>query len=926
MTHLRKPAIAARRTLIAFGLALLAACGQDLSRDELLDRARGALAEGRVNAAIVDVKTALQQAPADAAGRRLYGEILLRQRSLAQAVEEFRRSLDATFHPEVAILYAHTLVDAGDPQALVDLAAEGFFEAVADDPRYLAARARAEAGDGNFFAAAETLDEAEAIDASLPAVRRARALVLAQHSGDLSAAAELLAGLLEDQPADADAWSLYASLLQAKNELPAAADAFARAGEINPYRLPDRLNHMILLIEQEQYDEAETVIAELDKLLPDNPGVNYAQARLAMVEDDPDKAVEELDAALKAAPEHTPSLYLAANANLRRGNLSMAQSQLESFLAVRPRNIKARLMLATIHLQQGEAGKTLATTRQVLEVQPENETARILLARALAAEGYQEESADAYADIVALKADSPQLRAEYGEALLRAGDAQRGAAELAAAVELAPEDPALRARLVSARLALDDAEGAREEIAAFSAAFPDSPQPALLSAQVALSERDREGVQRHLEKALTVDPGNAAARRGLAGLAMLDDDPDRAAQILGGDMEKEAPDLGNLLRLAAVEERRGDLEAMERVLRRAIEVYPEALAPRLLLARRAFQDERPGEAVDLLTTVRERHGDNPRLQQLLVGAFLALDQPGAAVNAGRQLARLLPDDPVALRLAAQAERLNENLAKSEELLRSAVNLAPDDIETRKLLIESLFLQGDLEGTSEELALLPKNFSGAELIDFARGRLALASGDAQAAERLLRRAHQREPNSASLLFLNTALVQGGKFKEALALLDAWVEANPDDGVIINQLGSLRAVRGEDDEAAAVYEQLLELYPDDVIAMNNLAWSLRESAPARALELADRALEAAPGNPAILDTRAMVLMSTGQYDEALAVLDTVAEKAGEVPPVAFHRAQVLLAAGRKSEAREILEGLVEGPAFAEQAKARELLQSL
>ena len=391
-------------------------------------------------------------------------------------------------------------------------------------------------------------------------------------------------------------------------------------------------------------------------------------------------------------------------------------------------------------------------------------------------------------------------------------------------------------------------------------------------------------------------------------------------------IDKEKPDLQNLLGLAAVEESRGDLAAMERVLRRAIKAYPDELAPRLLLARHTFQDNRPGETVDLLTTVRERYAEDPRLQQLLVGAFLKLEQPGAAVNAGRQLARLLPDDPLALRLAAQAERLDENLPEAAELLRKAVKLAPDDIQTRKLLIETLFLQGDLEGTSEELAKLPESFSGADLIDFARGRLALSLGDAEAAERLLRRAHQRQPNSASMLFLSSALLQAGKGDEALEMLESWAKANPEDGVILNQLGSLRAVRGEDEAAAAIYGKLLELYPDDVISMNNLAWSLREQDPDRALALVDKALEKAPGNPAILDTKAMALMYAGEFDAALATLDEVAGSAGEVPPVTFHRAQVLAAAGRKEEARALLEKLVAGQPFAEQKKAQALLETL
>jgi putative PEP-CTERM system TPR-repeat lipoprotein len=919
-------AVTFRRTILAATVAVLAACGQDLTREELLDRARGALEEGKVNAAVVDVKTALQQSPSDAHGRRLYGEILLRQRNLPQAAEEFRRSLDAAFDPKVAVLYADALVGAGEARELLELAADGYFGPAADVPGFLAARALAEASEGNFFAAADILDDAEAIDPSDPAVRRARAFVMAQHGGDLAGAAAALAALVEEYPDDADAWSLYASILQAEGSLAEAEHAFARAGEINRFRFPDRINHMILLIEQEKYDEAKAVLEQLEPLLPDNPGVNYTQAKLAMFEGDPDKAVEELDAVLKLTPQHVPSLFLSANANLRLGNLATAQSQAESVLRAQPRSASAQLMLATISLMRGDTEKALGLSGQVLDAQPENETAKLIRARALVAEGRFDESATEYADLVAINPDSAELRAEYGEALLRAGKAEPGAAALDAAVGLAPDKPELRGRLVEAHLRSGNADAARQGIDQYRADFPGAPEPELLLAQMSLNERDAPGARQHLNAALELDPGNPVARRGLARLALIDSDPDAAAEMLSADLDEKKPDLQNLLGLAALEESRGNFEAMEEALKRAVQAYPEELAPRLLLARRALRDERPGEAVDLLTTVRDRYADDARLQQLLVGAFLALDQPGAAANAARRLAQLAPDNPVTLRLAARAELANNDFPAAEELLRDAVRLAPENMETRELLIEALYLQGDVDGASEAIAQLPEAFRDTELVDYARGRIALRLDDPEKAERLLRRAHQRNPNSASLLFLSTALLKNGRTDEAVRLLEQWVEDNPEEGVILNQLGSLLAVRGEDVAAAAAYEKLLALYPEDLIAMNNLAWSLRESDPERALELADSALRKAPGNPAVLDTRAMALMHAGDYDAALQTLDQVAEKIGEVPPLAFHRAQVLIAAGREKEARVVLEGLVDGPAFPEKAQAQALLNSL
>jgi len=918
---------AVRHLMVAAGFIVLCSCGAQLSPEELLERARGALAAGDLDAAVIDVKSALQQAPMDAVGRELYGEIFKRQRNLSFAAEEFRRSLDASFDPDVAVIYAKVLVDAGEAEELRKLSGEGFFDAVVSNASYLAARARAEIANGDMFAAGDTLQQAEELDASSPDVRRVRALLTAQHGGDLAAGADMLARLVEEHPDDADAWSLYGSILQAEGKLDDATEAFSRAGELNPYRLPDRLNHILLLLDQKRYDEVRAAIVPLDAQIPNNPAVNYTQARLAMLDSDMARALEELNEALKAAPQHAPSLYFAANANLNQGNLATAQSQIESFLALRPRNVGARVMLATIHLRSGAYQRALSIAQELLGDVPENESVRIVYARALASNGRLMDSAEELGKLVAENSDSPTLRSEYADALLRAGDAERSAIQYGEAVALAPEEPGLRTRLVNALLLAGDKDAARRSITDFKSAFPASPEPEILLATLSISEDNSEQARQHLNAALEVDPGNSEARRRLAGIAMLESDADTAVELLGQDLSDDTPALQNLLALAGVEERRGDFKAMEIALRRAIDTYPEALTPRLFLGRYVLRDGRPGEAVDLLSEVRESHSDDPGVQEVLLSAFLALEQPGPAVSAARRMVAIAPDNAQALQLAAVAELANNNVREAAALLQEAVRLTPDSMELRSLLIETLFVKGDMEAISDELAGLSDAFSGPELIDFARGSVSLRMVDPAAGEAFLRQAHERRPSGASLLLLSQALIQNQKVDETLTVLNDWMVENPEDVLALSQIGAVHAARGEDALAATAYKDLLTMMPDDVIVMNNLAWTLRASDNARALELVRAALAESPASPAILDTQAMVLMHAGEYEKALAVLDDVQATVGDnVPSLAFHRAQILAAAERNEEARMILSDLIDLPPFPEQRQAVELLESL
>ena len=182
-----------RTILLALMLALaLAACSKPLSHDELLGRAEQALDEGKLNAAVIDVKTALQQDKTSAPGRRLLGEVLLRQRKLDEAAIEFGKSLASAEEPSVAALYAQALLGSGQQDELLDLQQNGFFAFAADEPAFLASLARAQATIGDTFTAEQTIEAALAIDPDNPQVQLAQAAVLARHTGEFDEARNIL--------------------------------------------------------------------------------------------------------------------------------------------------------------------------------------------------------------------------------------------------------------------------------------------------------------------------------------------------------------------------------------------------------------------------------------------------------------------------------------------------------------------------------------------------------------------------------------------------------------------------------------------------------------------------------------------------------------------------------------------------------------
>ena len=87
------------------------------------------------------------------------------------------------------------------------------------------------------------------------------------------------------------------------------------------------------------------------------------------------------------------------------------------------------------------------------------------------------------------------------------------------------------------------------------------------------------------------------------------------------------------------------------------------------------------------------------------------------------------------------------------------------------------------------------------------------------------------------------------------------------------------------------QVLESQPDDAEALNNLAWvlAMRDQVQVcEALALINRALELNDADPSLVDTRAVILIRSGQNDRALEQLRSVYQQNPHDPGVAFHMA--------------------------------------
>jgi tetratricopeptide (TPR) repeat protein len=146
--------------------------------------------------------------------------------------------------------------------------------------------------------------------------------------------------------------------------------------------------------------------------------------------------------------------------------------------------------------------------------------------------------------------------------------------------------------------------------------------------------------------------------------------------------------------------------------------------------------------------------------------------------------------------------------------------------------------------------------------------------------------------------------------ARAVMEAFMEARPDEraALLAHATFAIRAERL--DEARGILARLLESNPDDAEALLLQTRVLRSQGRVEeALETLDRLAELEPDDLDVRVTRARLLVGARRYDDALEAFRSLAEQAPRNADVRYALALLLLQTNRLDEAAEQLHILVE-----------------
>ena len=870
------------KCLVVVSVLLVVSCARDMTSEERIAKARDYIAVGDYASANIELKSAALKDPGNAEIRSEMVGVAVTLGDGAAAEKEIRRAVELGMPPEqLTLLLVNAIYLQGDFERVIleterfPVQLEGPF--MAD---ILAYRAHAQMQLQQYKLADATIAEALNRHNNSALAVHAKASYEAQ-VGRSETAMTLAKKAVDIDPGSTDAWALIGDLYSAEGALPEALEAYDKAIEGREYASLVLARRAMVLAQLKKYGAANAAIRRVQAAGYSNqPYVNFVRGYIAFRQSNYAVATAALEKSVEFDEENPLSkLYLVAS-YLEEGKLEQAQVIANQLYYTIPNSVEVARMFASLNMRQQDFGAAKERLGTLLEVQEDDAVALGMLGSMALMEGKGDEAVGYLQRLSALSPDDESVQKMLNLAMTMRGDY---ITQVTSALEQQVASEDYDRMLLSAAAALK--QGQLKEAVAIAEnlqqQFPDSVGPLKMLASIHLSVNDWRTGQALLEQTLSLDPLEPSAVKTLAKIYLSTGEEARAMALISAYLKAFPNDKEALAIRAELVVATRDYEEAEKYLIESRDQDPGNLELQARLATLYFENGRY-EQVSVLT--ESMSDDDIRMQ------------------------------PALMELRGKSLYILSNEEGAASVWDKWVDLAPDSALANFYKGDSLAKAGQLE-----LAL--------QSLEVSQGWLEVMAGDYAEAAQSLQKSVSIEPTPETVVLLVSALNSEGEADEALAALESGLDTFPRNTGLIAILGQTYISGNKTDKAIALYQRLLEITPESVLALNNLAWLLRDENPPQALEYATRASALAPEDPYVLSTMSVLLVGAGQTTEGEQMLRKAVALNPDNMQVKLDLGQLLIKLGNAASAESYLNAVIQsGQSEAQVAEATALLQSI
>lgn len=899
----------------------------NLTEQEHIQRAKDFEDKGNLKGSIVELKNAIQKNPDSPQARLLLGQVYLKSGMGAEAEKELSQAAKLGVNLESTKLQlGEALLLMGEYQRVLDEIQLGEKTSKPNLARILQMRADALLKLGKLQEACNLFQQS--LDAGTnnpPTYWGLAQCAIAER--DITKAKKWLDAALKINSKQSQTW-IYIGDWEELNKNPQGAlAAYTSALKTEPDNLEALRNRVSLNMALGQLDSARADVEKIGKIAPGSISAHYTQALFLYEQKKYGGARDALQHVFQLTPNHMPSILLGSATAFALGSYQQAESYLNRFLTRFPGHAYARRMLAATQIKQNQSDNALETLGPLLSSRSQDAQALALASDAYLIKGQPTKAAALLERASLIDPRNASVQTQLGLTHMASGDTSRALSELGAAAALDPGHSKADSLLVQALIDRKEYDKALAAIDAMEKTFQSSALTHDLRAQAYLGKNDILNARKSFEQALAIDPGYFPAAANLAQLDMRNNQPDLARKHFELVLDKDKNNLQAIMALAELAAITGQDRDYVSWLEKATKAHPEAVNPRIALARHYLSKNEPQKALAVANEAVNANPDNPELLKLLGAAQMANGDKTKAKGTFTNLIKKANQSPDAYLPLAKAQIADKQFKDARVTLQKALQLQPNHLQSQDTLIELELTENKPDAALLIARQIQSQQPNSPLGYDREAGIQLDQKHLPQAIKAYEQALEKGAGSVGLIKLHHAQSLAGIGKSAEQRLRDWLKQHPNDNTVRGYLAAYYMQSGQNKDAITQYQAIRQQTPNSAIVLNNLANLYQLEQDNRALRTAEQALKLAPDSPAIQDTLGWILVEQGQTPRGLTLLRKAVAKAPKVTTIRYHYAVALARTGDKAQARKMLEELIKSdPNFPEAEAAKILLKSL
>lgn len=886
------------------GLAVfISACSENTTSQEHVVKAKFALEKNELSTSEIELKNALKVDGENAEARFLLGQLYLSQGNSLVAVKELERAYSLSYDAnKVVPLLARAYFLAESYEDISSLAEDGKYLVIDSKIKYLAFKSMGAILSKKLELAQEITLQIKTLSESNSYTLLANAYVNFAENNNEEALSLVSKALLAD-PKNIDAFLLKGHISFALNKFDIATENFKQYEKFQPQVGVTKLFIANSLLRDNKYDEAEKYADEILASIREQPLANYVKAVVMFEKKDFTLAKSHAETALNQNYNLPVLKLIAGTSAFNLNNYEVAYHHLKAIVKQVPANHYSRKMLAISQLQLGL-------------IDDINET---LI-------GFNATTSEEVRFLSSLSFQLAELGA-VDEAKVLAKQANESAIESSA-------EQSVRSGIL--KLMTNDPSGVEDLELAFEA-NPDFEGAELAIAYAALQTGDYDKALKVTKQWQEKQPDIAGSYNMLASIYIAQQNNELATQALQTSLLKEANNLFALTELAKLNFTEGNKKEAEKFAQRAVEQYPDNAK-----ALRSYYASKPDEqALAKIEQAYQKSSDNIALSLLYIDALINSDDlTQALVISNAMETNVKTSKKLWLqRISIYKKQQNElrfittikewlkanpyhiepilmvsdyyvkqrQVGKALQYLDKALSAHHKESLVIKMVKVQLLLDTNKLYEAKKL-YQDQQFQSikAEFKAGLEGRIAFLEKDFTKAVEKLTLFYQAYPSRKNAILLSLSYKGDNQAIQAQKVLQEYLTKNEQDDRVRMMLAD-SYLATESDKAILAYEKIIINEPSNVIVLNNLSWLYLDKGALEKAQLhSKKAIELAPENPNVIDTRGMVLLKVGGELAARKALSKAYKISnGQDMSITLNYAEVLIANNLNKEAIALLQ---------------------